>query len=408
MGDYLTEYENNNKKSSTKKKKSSRTKTPAKKTTKKAKTSKKKATPKPKKSSTKKKQRTKTPPPSSSRGKKTKKAESESEDEDAEEEADDAVIAYANSNAGKHTLSVSTSDMITSASLFGSSIFYWSGPYIFFSAIVLYTMLFFADEYKFPCITDKDATTTCDQQEATFKLYIEWLQIIATGLAPLIAYFGIMKHPQSNNTLFSKKIATGVVWFFAFIALPFCTVANKDHVRLVKWATQSCNIMSSVSFTMAFMSSSDYSSVKPTWNVKRVLPFCIIGYYLFTELFRSGSSDNSIQPGLLRVHYEQMETDSISFVLFALEIAVPLLLGWAAASRVGYGGIEWRSLRATKQTLGVIGCLFILFNLMIRVNEQVILPLNLSALMLDRLQFVCQTMAIGLLATSALLHADEE
>tara|TARA_B100000795_G_scaffold230077_1_gene187409 strand:+ start:343 stop:1560 length:1218 start_codon:yes stop_codon:yes gene_type:complete len=405
MGDYLTEYENNNKKSSTKKKKSSRTKTPAKKTTKKAKTSKKKATPKPKKSSTKKKQRTKTPPPSSSRGKKTKKAESESEDEDAEEEANDAVIAYANSNAGKHT---SNNDNDTSASLFGSSIFYWSGPYIFFSAIVLYTMLFFADEYKFPCITDKDATTTCDQQKATFILYIEWLQIIASGLAPLIAYFGIMKHPQSNNTLFSKKIATGVVWFFAFIALPFCTVANKDHVRLVKWATQSCNIMSSVSFTMAFMSSSDYSSVKPTWNVKRVLPFCIIGYYLFTELFRSGSSDNSIQPGLLRVHYEQMETDSISFVLFALEIAVPLLLGWAAASRVGYGGIEWRSLRATKQTLGVIGCLFILFNLMIRVNEQVILPLNLSALMLDRLQFVCQTMAIGLLATSALLHADEE
>jgi hypothetical protein len=66
----------------------------------------------------------------------------------------------------------------------------------------------------------------------------------------------------------------------------------------------------------------------------------------------------------------------VTFVLLTLKVIMTILLGWASASRLGYGGIGWRSRRATKQILGIVGCLLLLFSTMLEFEGTPILPLD--------------------------------
>ena len=140
------------------------------------------------------------------------------------------------------------------------------------------------------------------------------------------------------------------------------------------------------------MSPQEELAKAPVLNLKRFIPFGIIGYFIVSKLY--------LPNGMLLKAYENMETEPIIFGLLFVKNTLPPFVGWASASRVGYGGIGWKSRRATKQILGVVGCLFLLSGMMI--NLENVIPDVLR----PRAVFVMDTMMVLFLATSAILHAD--
>jgi hypothetical protein len=375
------------------KKKKTRTKTPVK-----NKSSKKSVTKK-------KKQRAKTPP-SSRKQKQQTDDHDDLEDEEnddfdlVEEEEEDPVVAYAKSG-----VTVPSND--EDSEIFGTSYFYWWIPLLFFSALVLYTMLVLQPEYVPPCTPDDvDRSNDCAAQAASFKY---WMRLVHDGsrvFAPLMAFGGIASHPHRQQD-FAAWMNAGILWYICSLVLPMCTVEDK-HQRLLQWSVMGTLCVAHVFMARSFMSvqqSEKTAASAPKLLFSRALPFAIIGYYLVSELLIS-------ENGVLFAAHANMENDTVTFVLLLLKVVLPLIVGWTAACRVGYGEIGWRSLRATKQTLGVIACLLFLFSMMLEFEGQVILPLSDmistgTSLFRQRIVFVCETLAIGLLATSTLLHLED-
>ena len=331
------------------------------------------------------KSRAKTPDSSSrGRGSRSKAADikgilaADDDDDDDDDEEEDPVAVFSATS--------SSTSAATMSSLFSSFYFYWWAPFLVLSAVVLYTH----------CEKGND----CDAPSASSMWWNITIHNMASSLAPLVAFSGIAWHPSKKKPL-ANMTAVGIIWYVASVVLPMCIVEGEQ--RLLRWLTIGASAASSVFFALSFLSKQEELTSSPTLDFVRSVPFAIVGYYLLSELFHE-------ERGVLFSAYstKQLESDPVIFVFLLLKVVAPLFAGWAAASRVGYGGIGWRSQQATKQILGVVGTLLLLFSFLVEFEGQVLLPLDQvvasGPLLRYRTKFVCDTLAIGLFATSALMH----
>jgi hypothetical protein len=246
-----------------------------------------------------------------------------------------------------------------------------------------------------PC---SEKVKDCAATNANFMWWNEAVHRMARSGAPLVAFAGVATHP-SKKTPIAAKTAAGIIWYVASVVLPMC--ALEAEPRLLRWLTVGASAASSVFFALSFLSQQGELASPPILSLIRSVPFAIVGYYLLSELLSSESA-------VLSSAYANFDSDPVTFVFLLLKVVAPLIAGWAAASRVGYGGVGWRSRQATKQILGVVGTLLLLLSFLVEFENQVLLPLDRvvagGPLLRYRTVFVCETMAIGLFATSALMH----
>ena len=272
---------------------------------------------------------------------------------------------------------------------------------MFCSAVVLYTLLVLEPEYKQTLPCPSGDLKACAASNALFHYYVEIIHIVVKAGAPLVAFVGVASHPNKNNAL-ASNVGAGLIWHITAKSLDMCAVPT-PYTQYLEWLVLCSSCLAYVLFAIAFMSQQEELATAPVLGLKYALPFAIIGYYLVSELFHTD--------GLLFSAHANVEHDPLTFGLLLLKVMLPCFVGWAAASRVGYGSIGWRSRRATKQILSVVGCLFLLFGMMVEFQGQAILPLStfmVNDLLRTRVVFVCETMMVGFFATSAILHADDE
>jgi hypothetical protein len=397
-----------------KKRSSARTKTPKRpaaeratgKTPKNAKTPKKAEAPaasakKKNKKLTKKAARTKTPTRSSNKkkarasAKKKKKAqfsEPVQEEADAKQGAVEYVSTRAEVQAARTTASSNASLDITGG-------YVWWGGYV--CAICVFLVLSYLE---LNC-SDPEAPTS-NICQAEFVAWVQMAKMVSSALPTLLALWGVMQLPAHDSAL-ARFVAAGFVWTLAsqtlaiLPRLPIYAATEAWHLSLLNTLSLASGVLAQIFFVYAFSQKQYELAAEPLWSPSRAVPFAIIGYFIVTEELKAG--------GTLREAYDAREADPLSCLLLFGAVAATCFAGWRAATRVGYGGVGWRSRRATKQILGVVGALSMAFVLMIEFQGKPVLgwPILANDLMRSMYAHVAMFVGVGMYAASALMHVSD-
>lgn len=353
------------------------------------------------KKSTKKAARTKTPTRSSNKkkarasAKKKKKAQfSEPVEEEAEAEqgAVEDVSTRAEVQAARTMASSNASMDIT-------------GGYVWWGGYVGAVCVFLVMSYLELNCSDPKAPTS-DICQAEFVAWVQMAKLASSALPTLLALWGIMQLPAHDSAL-ARFVAAGFIWMLAsqvlaiLPRLPISAATEAWHLSLLNTLSLASGVLAQIFFVYAFSQKQYELAAEPVWSPSRAVPFAIIGYFIVTEELKEG--------GTLRVAYDEREADPLSCLLLFSAVAATCFAGWRAATRVGYGGVGWRSRRATKQILGVVGALSMAFVLMIEFQGKPVLgwPILTNELIRSMYAHVAMFVGVGMYAASALMHVSD-
>lgn len=266
--------------------------------------------------------------------------------------------------------------------------FLWWGVFLIFACShVLLTVLFHEN---------------ADENEAWVK-FLKIARSITACLPALIALSGLVAHPNSSRSL-PKYLSVSIVWFAAVEILRQLSAWGFDSDQeLMRLVTLGAGCVARIFACIGFQSSEQFGSSGPSISLIRVLPFGILVYFIVNELSLSGGPLEKVSGGDI----------TPATALFGIIIITSGLAGWRSAARVGYGDIGWRSRRATKQIIGVVACLVMMFALMIDFEGTQVLRIPILASgkyanMRSTYRLCAEWLTVGLLATSALMHCVDE
>eukprot|EP00946_MAST-07B_sp_MAST-7B-sp1_P004654 g4654.t1 len=383
----------------TPKKKSTRAKTPRRQassgrktsSTRKKKTPTKKAPSNSTKKNKNKKSRTKTPSRSASEKKKKKKKSSAKKH-----------TQFADPVSEEHevTSSSDTSDYTTHHACLGMT-----DGYLWWGCYAVAMCLFLVMSYLEINCSHHDLATS-DICQADFVKWVHGTKMFASMLPGLLALWGITQL-SANDSPLARFVAAGFVWMVASQVLEvlpqLSSLSNTDvwHASLLEVLSIAAGVVSQVFFVFAFGQKQYELAKEPEWSPLRAVPFAIIAYFIISEEFKEGRA--------LRSAYDIRNEDPLRFFLLFGTVVTTCVAGWRAASRLGYGGIGWRSRRATKQILGVVGALSMAFALMIEFQGRPVLGWTILEHSLIRTMYsrVAVFVGVGMYAASAIMHNND-
>ena len=240
--------------------------------------------------------------------------------------------------------------------------------------------------------------------------FIHWVTTVKhmSSVLPFVFALWRLISVATHDSELANFVAAAFIWMIASSILrlipifPGLATPEQWQVELMNKLSIASGILAQVFLVYAFGSSQYELAQEPQWAPSRAIPFAIIGYFVVTELLKDGKA--------LRKVVDEYENDPLTCILFICSIASTCIAGWRAACRVGYGGVGWRSRRATKQILGVVGSLSMAFSLMLEFQNEPVLAWHVLKDPLLRSVYanVALWTGVGMYTASALMHISDD
>ena len=409
----------------TKKKKQQKEKTPRAKTPARGKTAGKATTAKPKSALKKNKRgsakkasasRDKTPTRSASR-QSSRRAQfsdppvEEGADDDEDDDDVDAVVDDENDDFADDDTSSSSSSSSSggagaanalsyaSDASFPTAYIFWSGAFV--ASVCLYILASVMLRGVIPCMPDTPASRDCAAEEAQLRRVLSSVQTVAGVLPTVIAGMSLYALEEKVHSPLARYVIAACVWLAAGQVATAIGDAQADDGQVTPVARNVALAAAAAGQTflvVAFGSRQAELAASPPWTPARALPFALLMWFVFSEQLKP--------QGALHQALRDKDDDPLRSVLMLVLISTTCLAGWRAASRVGYGGVGWRSRRATKQLLAVVAALSTVLGMMVEFQGTRVLSAGFLDDEFARAIYsrVATWIGVGLYTASAWMH----